>query len=140
MLNVGKDLARLATLWIRGVDTYSLLEHCNFFIGQGVGLRDDWDQIDLGVQTAHDFNVKGFEGVTGGLDEVDACVNAVVDNVHSVDLILSLEVGVESLLDVLNDWSPRIVVVDEITEARCVHDCQSESDAIFLDVSTDGLY
>lgn len=40
------------------------------------------------------------------LDEVDACMNAVVHNVHPVDLVLSFQVGIESLLDVLDNWSP----------------------------------
>lgn len=33
----------------RASDAYTLFERCNLLIGESVGLRDDRDQIDLGV-------------------------------------------------------------------------------------------
>jgi hypothetical protein len=91
------------------------------------------------MQTAHDLNVERLEGVASRLDEVDTGVDTVVDDVHSVDLVLGLEVCIESLLNVLNDWAPGIIIVDEVAEAGGVNDSQSESDAVLLDVCTDGL-
>jgi hypothetical protein len=119
--------------------TYSLLELGNLLISQSISLGNDRDQVDLGVQTAHDLDVERLERVTSWLNEVDTGMNAVVHNVHSVDLVLGLKVCVESLLNVLHDWAPGVIIVDEVAEAGGVDDSQSESDAVLFDVGTDGL-
>lgn len=41
-----------------------------------------------------------------GLDEEDAGVDPVIDNVHAVDLVLSIQVSVEALLDVVDNRAP----------------------------------
>jgi hypothetical protein len=58
------------------------------------------------VQLLHDLNIERLERVACGLDEIDDSVDTVVDNVHAVDLVLSIEVGVKSLLNVLNNGVP----------------------------------
>ena len=60
--------------------------------------------------------------MASGLDEVDDGVDAVVDNVHAVDLVLGLEVGVETLLDVLDNGIPGLIVVNEVAKARSVNE------------------
>ena len=77
--------------------------------------------------------------MTSRLNEVHTGVDAVVDDVHAVDLVLSVEVGIEALLDVLDNGAPGLVVIDEVTEAGCVDDVQSQTDAVLLDVCADGL-
>ena len=106
-------------------NTYSLFEHRNLVVGKCIGLCDHWDQVDLGMQTAHDFNIQRLERVSGWLDEIDTSMYAVVNDVHPVDLVLGLEIGIKPLLDILNNWPPRVVIVDKIAKARCVDDCQS---------------
>lgn len=91
------------------------------------------------MQAAHDFDVKRLERVASGLNEVDTRMNAVIDNVHSVDLVLGLKICVESLFNVLNDRTPGVIVVDEVTKAGGIDDCQSESDSVLFNVGTDGL-
>lgn len=120
--------------------SYSLLEHGYLLVCQGVRLSDDWDQVDLGVQSSHDLNVEWLQRVACRLNEIDTCMNTVVDDVHAVDLILCLEICIESLLNVLNDWSPGIVVVDKITKAGCVDNGQSESDTVLFNIRADRLY
>lgn len=44
--------------------------------------------------------------MTGGLDEVQASVDAVVDHLLAVDAVLLLEVGVEAGLDVVENRFP----------------------------------
>jgi hypothetical protein len=119
--------------------TYTLLEGGNLIVGEGVGLGDHRNEVDLGVQTAHDLDIERLERVTSGLDEVDAGVDAVVDNVHAVHLVLGIQVGVETLLDVLGDWAPGVVVVDKVTETRSVDNGQAQADAVFLDICADCL-
>lgn len=58
--------------------------------------------------------------MTRRLDEVDAGMHAVVDNVHTVNLVLGIEVRVEALFDVLHDRPPRVFIVDKIPEAGSV--------------------
>lgn len=77
------------------------------------------------MQFAHDLDVQGLQRVTGGLDEENNGMDAVVHDVHAVDLILGFEIGVEPLLNVLDDWLPGFVIVDEVAKARGVDHGQS---------------
>lgn len=77
------------------------------------------------METAHDLHIKRFEGVASGLDKVDACMDAVVNDIHAVDFILGVKVRVKSLLDVLNNRAPRCIIVDEVAKARSVNDGQT---------------
>lgn len=120
--------------------THSLLEGRNFVVGESISLGDDWDEVDLGVQAAHDLNVQWLQRVAGGLDEVDAGMDAVVNNVDAVHLVLGIKVSVESLLNVLDDGTPRNVIVHKVTESRRVDDGQAETHAVLFNVGADGLY
>ena len=77
------------------------------------------------MQAAHNLNVKRLEGVAGGLNKEDAGVDAVVHNVHAVDLVLSIEVSIKALLNVFNDGAPRLVIVHKVTEAGSVDNGKS---------------
>jgi len=39
----------------------TLLEESNLLLGEGVGLGNDGDEVDLGVQALHELNVDGLE-------------------------------------------------------------------------------
>ena len=58
------------------------------------------------MKAAHDFNVERLERVAGRLNEEDASMDSVVNDVHTVDLVLSFEVSIESLLNILHNRSP----------------------------------
>lgn len=120
--------------------TYALLECGDLIIGEGISLSDDWYQVDLGVQTLHDLDVQRLQRVSSWLDEENAGVDTIINDVHAVDLVLCIQVRVEALIDVLNDRPPRVVVVDKVTEAGCVHHGQSKTHAVLLNIGTDGLY
>lgn len=119
--------------------SYPRLEVVNLLVGESVGLGDHRNQVDLGVKPAHDLDVEGLERVAGRLDEEDAGVDAVVDDVHAVNLVLSVEVGIKALLNVLNNRSPRLVVVDKVTEAGGVDNGQTQANTSLLDVGAEGL-
>ena len=91
------------------------------------------------MQPAHDLDVERLKRVTGRLNEVHTGMDAVVDNVHAVDLVLGIEIGIETLLDVLDDRAPGLVVVDKVTKARSINDVQSQTYTVLLNVCTDGL-
>lgn len=73
------------------------------------------------------------------LDEVDTGVDTVVDDVGAVDLILGLQIRVATLLDILHNWAPRVVVVHKVAESGSVDNGQTKANAILLNVGTDGL-
>lgn len=77
--------------------------------------------------------------MASGLDEEDTSVDTVINDVHAVDLVLSVQVCIEALLDVVRNWSPRLIVVDKVTKARRVNNGQTKANASLLDVGADGL-
>lgn len=77
------------------------------------------------MKSAHDLDIKGFKRMSGRLNEVDARMHAIIYNIHAIDLVLGIKIGVEACLNVLNDRSPRVVIVDKITEARRIHNCKT---------------
>lgn len=58
------------------------------------------------MQTAHELDVDGSQSMARGLDEVEAGVNAVVDELGSVDSVFLFQICVESSLDVVNNRLP----------------------------------
>jgi hypothetical protein len=91
------------------------------------------------MESAHDLNVKRLERVAGGLDKEDTCMNTVVNNIHAVNLVLSIQVGVESLLDVVDDRAPRLIIVDKISKTWCIDNSEAETNTCLLNVGADGL-
>lgn len=122
-----------------GINAYSGLESGDLLVGEGVGLGNDRDQVDLGVQALHDLDIQRLQRVASRLDEENAGMNAVVDNVHAVNLVLRIKVGIEALFDVVDDRAPRLVIVDEVAKAGGVNHRQPQTHASLLDISADGL-
>jgi len=50
-------------MWGVSKAAYALFETDNLLIGQGVGLGNDRDQINLGVQAAHELDIDLLESV-----------------------------------------------------------------------------
>ena len=121
------------------VSTHPLLESHDLVISERISLGNDRNEVDLGVKPAHNLDVKRLEGVTGWLNEVDACVDAVVNNVHAVDLVLCIEISIEALLDVLDNRTPGCIIVDKVTKAWSVNDSKAQTDAILLNVRANRL-
>lgn len=91
------------------------------------------------MKSAHNLDVKWLEGVASWLEEVDASMDTVVDDVHAVDLVFGVEVGIEALLDVIDNWSPRLVVVDEVAKSRGINNSQAKTDAVLLNIGAERL-
>lgn len=117
-----------------GLELLTLLE------GQGVGLGNDGHDIDDIRQLLEDDNVNGLEGVSGGLDEEEAAVDAgVLDVALALGRELLAQVRGVLVLDVLDDGVPAAVVVDEIAVAGGVNDVEPQADAVLLDDVGDAL-
>lgn len=61
-------------------------------------------------------------------------MDAVVNNVHAVDLVLGVEISIESLLNVVDNWSPRLVVVDEVSKTWGVNNGKTKTDTVLLNI------
>jgi hypothetical protein len=86
----------------------ALLEFDDLLIGKGISLSDDGNEVDFGVESAHEFDINLLQGVTSRLQEIDACMDTVVYNFLAVDPVLLLEVGIEARLNIVEDWLPAI--------------------------------
>ena len=62
--------------------------------------------------------------MSGGVDEIEAAVHAVVDDVAAVESTLVLQVSLELLVDVGDDVLEAVGVVDGVAVPRGVHHCQ----------------
>lgn len=71
-----------------------------------------------------------------GLNEVHTCVDSIVHDVHSVDFVLGIQVGIETLLDILDNRPPRVIVIDKITKPWCIYNSEAETHTVFLDIGT----
>ena len=91
---------------INCLKTYAGLKVSDFLICQGISFRNDRYQVNLGVQSSHDFNIQRLERVSSGLNEVNTSMDAVVNNVHTIDLIFSIKVSIKALFDIINNWAP----------------------------------
>jgi hypothetical protein len=72
------------------IDSYPGFEICDFLICQCIRLGNDGNQVDLGMKSAHNLDVQWLQCVASGLDEVDTCMNTVVHNIHTVNLVLCI--------------------------------------------------
>lgn len=120
--------------------THPLLVVVNLIVRNGISLGDNGDEVNLGVELLHHLDIQRLQRMAGRLDKVNHSMDAVIDNVNAVDFVLSVQVSVKSLLDVLDDGVPRLVIVDKVTEAGCVNNRQPQTDTILLNVGADRLY
>jgi hypothetical protein len=132
---------------------HPLLEQLPLLQSERVTLGNHWyDVYDLG-QLLHDGDVDGLERVAGGGDEVEAAVDASVDNVlvaHCGKLLA--KVGRVLVLDVLDDGVPAVerkgqrggerrgaakdlpsLVVDKVAVARGIDNVEAKLDVVLLD-------
>jgi hypothetical protein len=77
------------------------------------------------MKSAHNFDVQWLQSMASWLNEVYTGVDSIVYDIHAVDLVLSVQVGIKSLLNVIHDWSPRLVIVDEVTKAGGINNGQT---------------
>lgn len=116
-----------------------MLECRDFFVSECISLCNDRDQINFGVEFAHNFDIQRLQRMACRLNEVDTRVDPIIHNIHSVHFVLGIEIGVEALLYVLNNCFPGTIIVDKIPKTRGVHDGQPEANTILFNVGVDRL-
>lgn len=103
----------------------TILEEGKIGRREGIGLCDDWDQIDTCGETLHDFDIEWLQGVAGGTNEVEADVDSEVNLVLSLGLLLLQHVGFMLVVKELDDWHPGVAIVDIVAKAGGVDDSQA---------------
>ena len=73
------------------------------------------------------------------LNKVNTSVYTIIHDVHPIDLVLGVQIGVKTLFNVFNNRAPRVVVINKVPEARSIHHRQPKTDSIFFNVCADGL-
>jgi hypothetical protein len=43
------------------------------------------------------------------------------------------------LLNIIHNWAPRLIIIDEITKTRGINNSQTQTNAILLNIGTDRL-
>lgn len=95
-------------------------------MAQGIGLGNNGDQVDAGAQALHHLDIEGLQGVSGGSDEVQACVDTHVNLVGSAGLLLLKHIGLMLVVQEFNDRLPRITVVHVVSESRGINNGKAD--------------
>lgn len=93
---------------------------------EGIGLSDNGDKVDASAEALHDLNIQRLQGVASGADEVEASVDAEVDLLGTLGLLLLKHVRLMLVVQELDDGLPRVAVVDIVAEARGVNDRKAD--------------
>lgn len=113
---------------------YPVLELGTLLQGQAVALGNDGNDVDKLAQLLEHDNVNGLEGVARWLDEEQAAVDArVLEVALTLGCQLLAEVGAVLVLDVLDNWVPAALVVDQVAVAGRVDNVEAQTHAVFLD-------
>ena len=102
----------------------SLLENDEVLWREGVGLCDDWNEVDTCAKSLHDFDIEGLEGVACRTDEVEASVDSEVNLVITAWLLLLKHVRLMLVVEELDDGLPRVAIVHVVSKARGVNNGQ----------------
>jgi hypothetical protein len=105
--------------------SHSLLVASQVRWAESIRLRDNGDQVNSRTQSLHDLNIQRLQCVSSGADKVQAGVNAEVNLIDTAGLLLLQHVGLMLIIQKLDDWHPRIAVVDIVSEARGVDDSET---------------
>lgn len=119
---------------------YSLLESSPLFQCQAVALGDDWHDIDKLAQLLEHHDVNWLQGVSRGLDKEQAAVDSgVLEITFALSSQFLAQVCRVLVLDVLDNWVPAALVVDQVAVTGGVDNVEAETDAVLFDDVRDGL-
>jgi hypothetical protein len=93
-----------------------LLEARQISRAESIRLGDHGDQVDSGAQSLHHLNIKRLQGVASWSDEVQTCVDAQVNLVHTAWLLLLQHVRLMLVIQKLDNRHPGVAVVDIVAE------------------------
>jgi len=111
----------------------SVLEGLAFFQSETISFGDDWNYVDNLAELLQHYDIDRLKCVTSWVNKIQAAVDPGILNVSlSLRSEFLAEVSRVLVLDVLDNWVPAAVVVDEITEAWCIDNVQAETDTVLF--------
>lgn len=93
---------------------------------EGIGLGNDWNQVDARAEPLHHFNIEGLKSVASRADKVETGMDTEVNFVLAAGLLLLEHVGLVLVVEELDDGHPRVAVVDVVAEARGIDDSEAD--------------
>jgi hypothetical protein len=66
-------------------------------------------------------------------------MNSIIDDIHTIDLILGLQICIKALLNIVDNWPPGLIVVDKITKTWSVDDGEAKTHTILFNVGANRL-
>ena len=77
--------------------------------------------------------------MSGGPDEVQAAVDPEVSLLRTLRLLFLSHVGLVLVIDEIDDWRPRVTVVDIVTKTGCVNDGELDFELLLFKLCLDDL-
>jgi hypothetical protein len=119
---------------------YSLFESSPLFQCQAVTLGNDWHDVDELAQFLENDNIDWLQCVSRWLNEEQAAVNSgVLEITFTLGSEFLAQICRVLVFDVLDNWVPAALVVDQIAVTGSVDNVETETHAIFLDDVGHGL-
>jgi hypothetical protein len=139
-LVVGLDRGLVNTDSLCGDDLpNALLENEEVVLGEGVGFSNNRDEIDTRAETLHDLDVERLQSVSGGPNEVQATMDPEVGLLPTLGLLFLSHIGLVLVIDEIDDWGPRVTVVDIVAESWGVNDAELDFELLLLELGLDYL-
>jgi hypothetical protein len=95
-------------------------------VTESIGLGDNGDQVDTGAQALHHLDIERLQGVSGGSDEIQACMDTHVNLVGSAGLLLLKHVRLMLVVQEFDDRLPRITVVHVVSKAGGINNGEAD--------------
>jgi len=95
-------------------------------VAQGIGLSNNGDQVDTGTQALHHLDIEGLQSVSGGSDEIQACMHTHVNLVGSAGLLLLEHVRLVLVVQEFDDRLPRVTVVHVVSKAGGINNGEAD--------------
>jgi hypothetical protein len=105
--------------------THSLLVTSQICWAESVCLCYNRDQVDSRAQSLHNLDIQRLQCVSSGADEVQAGVNTEINLVNTAGLLLLQHIRLMLIVQELDNWHPRVAVVDIVSEARGINDSKA---------------
>jgi hypothetical protein len=119
---------------------YSLLESSPLFQSQAVTLGNNWHDVDELAQFLENDNINWLQCVSRWLNKEQAAVNpGVLEITFTLGSEFLAQICRVLVFDVLDNWVPAALVVDQIAVTGSVDNVETETHAIFLDDVGHGL-
>lgn len=120
------SLATIVFLPSTASATHSSLESCQVGRAQGIGLGNHGYQVHSGTEPLHNLDVEWLQSVPCWSNKIQTSMDPKINLVNTTRLLLLQHVGLVLVIKELNDWHPRVAIVDIIAKSGRVDDGKAD--------------